>query len=113
VIWCALLAWLAVSPFAHAQRPAGEVRIEVKDPSGAAVAASGKLQSFATGAVQGFKTDAQGSYAFVNLPYGRYRLEVTASGFAPQTVSVDVQSVTPVSRTVTLSLSARFFTWTW
>ena len=29
----------------HAQRPTGEIHIEVKDPSGAAVASSGKLEN--------------------------------------------------------------------
>ena len=49
------------------QRSAGEVRLEVKDPSGAAVEASGRLENLATGADQTFQTDAQGRYAFRNL----------------------------------------------
>ena len=108
-IWCALLACLAVSPIAHAQRPAGEVRIEVKDPSGAAVAASGKLENIASGTVQRFQTDAQGAHSFAGLPFGRYRLEVTASGFATQSVAWMSSPLTPVSKTVTLALSAQAF----
>ena len=73
------------------------------------MAASGKLENVSTGTVQGFQTDTQGAHAFTSLAYGRYRLEVTASGFAARTVSVDVQSTEPVSRTVTLSLSAQAF----
>jgi hypothetical protein len=93
----------------RAQRPAGEVRIEVKDPSGAAVSAYGKLQNLTTGNVRSFHTDTQGVHAFTGLAYGRYRLEVTAGGFAPQAVPIDVHSAEPVSRTVALSLSAPAF----
>jgi outer membrane receptor protein involved in Fe transport len=67
------------------------------------------LENIATGTVQRFRTDTQGAHAFTSLAYGRYRLEVTVSGFAPQTVSIDVQSSEPVSRTVNLSLSVQAF----
>ena len=73
------------------------------------MSASGKLENLSTGTVQGFQTDAQGAHAFTGLSYGRYRLEVTAQGFAAQSVALDVQSTEPVSRTVTLSLSAQAF----
>lgn len=92
----AFLACLLVSRLAHAQRSAGEVRLEVKDPSGAAVAASGRLHNLASGTVQNYQTDAQGTHSFTGLPYGRYRLEVTAGGFATQSVIVNVQSGAPV-----------------
>ena len=105
----AILAFFFALPHAIAQRPSGELRIEVKDPSGLAVAASGKLENIATGTVQGFQTDAQGTHAFTGLMLGRYRLEVTAPGFALQSVSLNLQSTEPISRTVTLSLSAQAF----
>ena len=106
---CALLACFSVLPSARAQRPAGEVRIDVKDPSGAAVSASGKLENLSTGNVRSFHTDTKGAHAFTGLSYGHYRLEVTASGFAAQTVPIDVHSTEPVTQTVTLSLSAQAF----
>jgi outer membrane receptor protein involved in Fe transport len=82
----------------------GEVRVEVKDPSGAVMQASGRLENLQTGTVRAFQTDANGTYAFGNLSYGRYRLEVSSQGFATQSVIVDVQSSTPVSRTVSMAL---------
>src|SRR5262249_1437812 len=88
----------------HAQRPAGEIRLAVKDPSGAAMKASGRLRNLSAGMEQSFQTDAQGARTFANLPYGRYRLEVSSSGFSTQSVLIDVQSQTPVSRTVVLPL---------
>ena len=39
-----------------------------------------------------------------NLASGHYRLEVSRSGFATQISELDVQSGTPVSRTITLEL---------
>src|SRR5579864_3630567 len=82
----------------------GEVRIEVKDPSGAAMQASGKLQNLANGVVRSFQTDAEGAYAFASLPYARYRLEVSRQGFATQSLLVDVHSGAPISRTISLAL---------
>ncbi len=81
----------------------------MKDPSGAAVSASGKLENLSTGNVRSFHTDTQGAHAFSGLSFGRYRLEVTASGFAAQRVPIDVHSTEPVTQAVTLSLSAQAF----
>src|SRR5580700_464164 len=89
-----------------AQTPAGEIRLAVLDPSGAAMDASGKLVSVPAGLSRPFQTDARGAYNFVGLPYGHYRLEVSRAGFATQSVTIDVRSTTPVSRTVVMPLSA-------
>jgi outer membrane receptor protein involved in Fe transport len=107
VSWCLFVAGLALFQPVYAQRPASEVRIEVRDPSGAAVAASGKLESLFTGSVERFQTDAQGIHLFPALAPGRYRIELTAPGFAPQSIALDARSAKPISRTVTLSLSAQ------
>jgi outer membrane receptor protein involved in Fe transport len=97
-------AVLSLALLVQAQAPTGEIRIEVKDPSGAAVEASGRLQDLAGGLKRTFQTDLQGMYMFANLPFGRYRLELSKSGFATQTLSIDVQSPAPIVRTVTLDL---------
>jgi outer membrane receptor protein involved in Fe transport len=91
----------------QAQQPTGEIRLQVKDPSGAVVTASGTLRSQGSGVNQTFQTNAQGVYDFASLPYGRYRLEVSKDGFATQSAQIDVQSGTPVSRTVTLALASQ------
>ncbi len=102
---------LFLASFGHAlgQKAAGEIRIEVRDPSGAALQASGRLENLASGTDQAFRTDAQGKHTFEGLAYGRYRLQVSAAGFASQSLSLDVQSADPLSREVTLSLSAPAF----
>ena len=91
----------------HAQSRMGEVRVQVKDPSGAAMEASGKLKNLAIGGERSFKTDPQGEFTFANLPFGRYRLEVSKTGFATQSELIDVQSATPVLRTVTMALGTQ------
>ena len=95
--------------FLRAQNQTGEIRVDVKDPSGAAIQASGKLVNLATGIECAFQTDAQGMYAFVNLPFGSYRLEIARNGFATQSLLLDVQSAEPVSRAITMMLSTGNF----
>ena len=91
----------------HAQPSTGDIHIEVKDPSGAVVEASGTLRNVASGGERAFQTDARGTYDFEGLPFGRYRLEIAKAGFATQSVDVDVQSATPISRTITLAIGTQ------
>jgi outer membrane receptor protein involved in Fe transport len=92
----------------QAQAPLGQITVEVKDPAGAVLEASGKLESLAPGASQRtFRTNPQGEYSIENLPFGRYRLELSRVGFTTQTLTIDVQSAAPVSRIVTLEVSAQ------
>ena len=48
-------------------------------------------------------------YKFGDLPYGRYKLEVSQSGFATQSVLIDVEKETPVSRSITMALGTAAF----
>ncbi len=88
----------------QAQSPTGEVRLRVNDPSGAGMEASGKLRAVASGVERSFRTDAQGRFTLDKLQYGRYRLEVSNSGFATQDVLLEVHSTDPIERTITLQL---------
>src|SRR3984957_15511201 len=98
------LVLLAITASLSAQPPTGVIRLEIHDPSGAPMEASGKLVNATGNGERSFQTDSRGTYSFENLPYGRYRLEVSKSGFVTQSVQIDVQSAT-VSRTVTLLLA--------
>jgi outer membrane receptor protein involved in Fe transport len=89
---------------AWGQIPSGQISLEVKDPNGTAMQASGKLRG-PEGNDRSFQTNAEGAYTLSNLPNGRYRLEISKDGFTTQSVTIDVQSGTPISRTVTLALS--------
>lgn len=89
------LALLGATAQFEAQQPTGEIRLSVKDQSGAAVVASGILRNSATGATRAFETDTSGLFTLENLPFGRYRLEVTKSGFAVESSLIDVRSAAP------------------
>src|SRR5271155_3297492 len=91
----------------HGQSPVGEIRLQIKDPSGAAMEAFGKLESLDKAVQRNFQTDALGRFTLGNLPYGRYRLEVSKAGFTTKSVLIGVQSTAPVSRTITMSLGSQ------
>src|SRR5262245_60875034 len=82
------------------QTKTGEIRIEVKDPSGNAMQAEGKLEGLGIDVSRTFQTDDQGAYSLGMLPFGRYRLEISRDAFATQAALIDVQSETPIARTV-------------
>src|SRR5262249_50102758 len=64
VFWFPLaIGFAAVQPLSG-QPSTSELRIEVKDPSGAAVAATGRLENLFSGTVRRFETDAQGLQTF-------------------------------------------------
>lgn len=96
------LFMFALSAFAQT----GQIDIDVKDPSGAAAAASGTLSRLSAGVTQSYETDAQGHYMFGGLVPGRYRLEVVAQGFATRALLVDVDSDMPVQLPITLEVGS-------
>src|SRR5271154_1911837 len=77
------------------QLATGELHIEVKDPSGAAMQVSGRLENLQSRAARSFRTNSNGKFTLGNLGFGRYRLELSKGGFATQSVDVDVESSTP------------------
>jgi outer membrane receptor protein involved in Fe transport len=81
--------------------------VQVKDPTGAAMEASGKLEGLAPESQRSFQTDTQGTFTLGNLPYGRYRLQISKPGFVTQSISIDVHSASPISRTITMALGAQ------
>jgi len=106
-IRCAATILLFAALAAHAQAQDGEILVQVKDPSGAGMAASGKLEGVVSGVQRSFETDPLGTYTISNLPYGRYRLEISKTGFTTQSVVIDVRSAKPISRTLTMALGSQ------
>ncbi len=97
LVLCSLLASLAGTDYAQ-QRP-GELHLQVEDPSGAAMQASGTLDNKA------FQTDPQGEHDFRNLAPGRHNLKVSATGFATQTMAIEVSAGGTLNKTVKLELA--------
>ena len=91
----------------RAQQPLGEIRLQVRDSSGAAMEASGTLRNLSGSLERSFRTDAQGTYVFRDLPYDRYRLGVSRAGFASQGLVIDVRSGIPVTRSISMQLGAQ------
>jgi hypothetical protein len=92
-------------PSARAQRVRGELRIEVHDPRGTAVATGGELVSEANGFRRTFTTGPEGRYIAQDLPFGVYRLSLQAEGFAPWSDLVEIRSDVPVRVAVTLGVA--------
>ncbi len=100
----AILLALLLPVVSFGQSRTGEIRIEVKDPLGSAMQAEGRLENPASGVHIRFETDPDGRHTFEKISYGRYRLVVSRDGFATQSTLIDVQSPTPVLRTLTLAI---------
>lgn len=90
---------------APAQRVRGELRIEVRDAQGAALAPSGELASEANEFRRSFVVGVDGRYAAQDLPFGVYKLSLQAEGFAPWSNLVEIRSEVPVHLVVTMGVA--------
>lgn len=99
------ILFLLLSSVALSQGFSGELRLTVKDPSGAPMRASGKLENLGNGVVRTFKTDSKGEYAAKGIEPGRYRLAIARDGFTTQVLLVDIAS-TPATRAVEMAIGA-------
>src|ERR1700691_4275075 len=81
-IW--LLAAVFILSFAARAGVAGRISGTVKDASGAVVTkATVSITNSDTGVRQVLASDDNGAYSFLNVPVGRYLLEVSADGIRP------------------------------
>lgn len=109
--WCtrglcvATLALMAAAAV-RAQEATSSIRGTVLDPSDAAIAhAEVSATQTETGWTRRVESDADGSYLFVLLPVGHYRVEATADGFQKYvqdgvTLSVNQVGIVPIRLTV-------------
>jgi outer membrane receptor protein involved in Fe transport len=101
---------LAVTLFLSIQLPlvtsyaqsAGQIRLQVKDPSGAGLESSLRLTG--PGVNRTLQTDAQGDFSLSGLAFGHYRIEISSLGFASRIVFVDVSSAAQVLQQITLHI---------
>jgi len=83
IVFIALLFVLVLSSNAlWAQTPAGSLRGQVTDPSGAAISGATVVMTPATAAPIAVQSNAQGQYEFKSLVAGKYSLTVVAQGFS-------------------------------
>jgi hypothetical protein len=86
--------WFFALP-AAAQRDRGELQIEVHDPQGAVLGASGELVSQGNQFHLEFTIGEDGRFAAQDLAFGVYRLTVSHSGFVPAVQLVEIRSIVP------------------
>ena len=65
--------------------------------------ASGRLVNLASGVRTAFQTDAQGIASIPGLALGRYRVEVTKTGFTAPPSVIDLTAGAAVTRTVRMA----------
>jgi hypothetical protein len=87
-----------------AQQDRGELRMEVRDPQGAALVAQGELVSVGNQFQLNFQVGEDGRYVAKSLAFGLYRVRLTHSGFAPSSQLVEIRSTVPQLLPVTLGL---------
>jgi len=100
-----LLAAAISAPVCFAQRERGELRIEVKDPQGRPTAAAAQLVSESNQLRRDFSIAADGKYTAAELPFGVYRLTVTAEGFSEWASLIEIRSEVPVHTVVALGVA--------
>ena len=89
---------------AAAQQGRGELQIEVHDPEGATLIASGELISEGNQFHLNFQTGDDGRYIAQDLAFGVYRISLNHAGFSPSTQLVEIRSIVPRRLSVTLGL---------
>ena len=99
-----LLLFLTANHFA--QGTTGQIAGTVTDPNGAVVSgATVKATNIATNYNRETTTDGDGIYGFQLMPPGRYRIEISSSGFAANIVEavVNITQTTPVDVQLVIS----------
>ena len=105
LIFAAVLCvlFLCLSPVSRAADQGGVIKGTVLDPSGAAIPkATVTIQNALAGYQGTATTDADGRFAFNNVPPNPYRLEVASPGFELYQQDVSVRASVPINLKVSL-----------
>ncbi len=106
VISPAAIFLFAALSLAQGTGTSGSVNGAVLDPTGAVVPnATVEIHNPVSHFDRSATTDNAGNFNFVNVPFNPYHMTVTAEGFAPKALDVDVRSVVPVNVKVGLQVS--------
>lgn len=97
--------FLAYSILLFSQTNTGELKLRIVDPSGLGVKTVIRLASEANQYRNTLSTTDHGTLDIQHLPFGIYRLEISQSGFAPLTESIDIHSSVASEHTIQLKLA--------
>jgi hypothetical protein len=95
--------FLCASPL-FCQSNSGELRLKVTDPTGIGVKTTVQIVSQANQYHNTLATNDQGMLDVQRLPYGIYQLQITQSGFAAVSESLDIHSSIPTEHSIQLIL---------
>lgn len=87
-----------------AQQDRGELQIEVHDPQGTLLSASGELVSEGNQFHLTFTVDDEGRFIARGLAFGIYRVSVSHSGFVSAVQLVEIRTIVPRHLSLTLGL---------
>lgn len=94
------------SAFSQAVGTAGTISGTVADPNGAAVVGANlTIKNAVTGFTRTATSDAEGNYAFQNVPPNNYQIIVSASGFADTAQNIVVRGSVPMQVPISLNVS--------
>lgn len=82
----------------------GSIRLQITDPAGAGLRARGNLTGLSNSVNLTTQSDSQGIWTANNLPFGRYRIDISRNGFGSQRIEVTIDSTQPVHREISLLL---------
>ncbi len=83
----------------------GEIRLRVRDASGRPVTAHATVHGPSAGAVVQLEVAADGSLTVPDLGFGSYRIDLAQAGFAPRTISLQVQGSKAVAMDVVMAVA--------
>jgi hypothetical protein len=89
-----------------AQSTTGELRLTVTDPAGLGLKSTVELVSQGNEYRHTFTTDDQGNLDAKRLPYGIYRAQIRAQGFAEVSEPVEIRSAIPLDRAIRLKVAS-------
>jgi hypothetical protein len=95
---------LGSGSFLLAQSTQGEIRLQVRDSNGHAMAASGLLTSDMNRVQRTFEVGSMGSLAMRDMPFGVYRVVLRAPGFADHSEMIEIHSSLPVVAPVVMKV---------
>jgi len=101
-----LIALLLGALQAPAQSNSGELQVHVTDPTGRGLQTTIHLLSEANQYRADIVTNKQGNADLARLPYGVYRLEIGAAGFAPVAETLAIRSSISVAHRVVLQVAS-------
>jgi hypothetical protein len=101
----ALAAFFVLAALAVAQSGSGTVRGSILDPSGGVIkGATVEIHNPVSQYGQTTQTDAEGKFAFDNVPFNNYHVSASAQGFMPARQDLNIRSTVPIDMKLSLKL---------